>query len=64
MIVRVSDARTSLSLRNGLGTMRSIFGAGVRIELEHLAETGPELVRCLVEVDATPPHRTNDGTLA
>lgn len=33
----------------GLGTMRTIFGPGVEAELERLAKTSPDLVRCLIE---------------
>lgn len=34
----------------GLSNMRAIFGPGVESELERLAETSPDLVRCLIEI--------------
>mgnify|MGYP005816348831 CR=1 FL=1 len=33
----------------GLGSMRAIFGSGIDSALEALADTSPDLVRCLVE---------------
>jgi 4-carboxymuconolactone decarboxylase len=33
----------------GLSRMRAIFGPGVESELKRLAETSPDLVRCLIE---------------
>jgi 4-carboxymuconolactone decarboxylase len=33
----------------GLGTMKTIFGPGIESALKGLAETSPDLARCLVE---------------
>ena len=33
----------------GLGTMKTIFGPGIESAFKGLAETGPDLVCCLVE---------------